>query len=437
LSEEGVGTVDTGRALDDREAPAGERASADATKGGGGFPAAATRAGGDAAVRSGPPAWLLGVGPLVLLAGLLFALFRVGPLGLFDEAFPPLEELTVERIWFPEPGQMRIAVVNGGPEPVTIAQIAVDDAVWSHELDGDRTVGRLERRVITLPYPWVEGEPHGVQVITSTGITFDASVDVATTAPAIGARYLGAFALLGVYVGVLPVLLGLLWLPFLRRVERRWVDFFLALTMGLLLFLGVDALLEAFEVAGDVPGAFQGTGLILMGALSAPLALTALGRSRRSADGTAAPWQLAFLVALAIGLHNLGEGLAIGSAYASGAIALGAFLVVGFLVHNTTEGLAIVAPLARERTPIGRLVLLGLLAGVPTILGAWIGGFSRSPIATTLFLAIGAGAVAQVVLELARSFGRRAQRGLTAPLNAAGILLGMAIMYATGLLVTG
>ncbi|HSM37029.1 MAG TPA: ZIP family metal transporter [Longimicrobiales bacterium] len=393
-------------------------------------------AGGDAS-RHRWPVWLLGAGPLVLLALLLVALFRLGPLGLFDEAFPPVEELTIERIWFPEPGEMRVAVVNGGPEPVTIAQVVVDEAVWSHELDGNRTVGRLERRVITIPYPWVEGEPHGVQILTQTGITFEGGVDVATTAPAVGARYLGAFALLGVYVGVLPVLLGLLWLPFLRRIDRRWVDFFLALTVGLLAFLGVDALLEAFEVAESVPGAFQGTGLILIGALGTPLALTALGRSRRRGDGTAGPWQLALLVALAIGLHNLGEGLAIGGAYASGAIALGAFLVVGFLVHNTTEGLAIVAPLAREETPLGRLILLGLLAGVPTVLGAWIGGFTRSPISTTLFLAVGAGAVAQVILELTRFFGRRAEHGLTAPLNAVGLLAGMAIMYLTGLLVTG
>jgi ZIP family zinc transporter len=431
LSEGGKPTVDGGHALATRPPRDREGLTND------GHDAPAIDAAGEDASRRQWPVWLLGAGPLVLLTLLLVALFRLGPLGLFDEAFPPVEELTIERIWFPEPGEMRVAVVNGGPEPVTVAQVVVDEAVWSHELDGDRTVGRLERRVITIPYPWVEGEPHGVQILTETGLTFEGGVDVATTAPAVGARYLGAFALLGVYVGVLPVLLGLLWLPFLRRIDRRWVDFFLALTVGLLAFLGVDALLEAFEVAESVPGAFQGTGLILIGALGTPLALTALGSSRRRADGTAGPWQLALLVALAIGLHNLGEGLAIGGAYASGAIALGAFLVVGFLVHNTTEGLAIVAPLAREETPLGRLLLLGLLAGVPTVLGAWIGGFTRSPIATTMFLAVGAGAVAQVILELTRFFGRRAERGLTAPLNAVGLLAGMAIMYLTGLLVTG
>ena len=67
----------------------------------------------------------------------------------------------------------------------------------------------------------------------------------------------------------------------------------------------------------------------------------------------------ALLIAIGIGLHNLGEGVAIGAAYAVGSLALGAFLVVGFALHNTTEGLAIVAPLARERVSLRRLALLG------------------------------------------------------------------------------
>ena len=69
------------------------------------------------------------------------------------------------------------------------------------------------------------------------------------------------------------------------------------------------------------------------------------------------------MIAIGIGLHNLGEGLAIGSAYAIGELALGAFLVVGFAIHNTTEGFAIVAPLTRERPSLGRLLLLGVIAG--------------------------------------------------------------------------
>lgn len=378
--------------------------------------------------------WAKGLLPIVLLGGLLLVFFRWGPLGLLATGFPPVEELTVERVWMPEPGLMKVRVVNGGPEPVVLSQVAVDDAIWTHSLDGSRTIGRLESRTVSIPYPWVEGEPHEVALITNTGLTFTGGVEVATTAPAVGPRYLWTFALIGIYVGVIPVLLGILWLPFLRVVERRWVDFFLAFTLGLLVFLGVDALVEATETAGAVPGAYQGTGLVLLGLLGTPLLLEGLGAQRRGAD-SASSFRLAYLIAFAIGLHNLGEGLAIGAAYASGAIALGAFLVVGFLLHNTTEGLAIVSPMARERPGLRRLLMLGLLAGVPTIGGAWIGAFGYSPLWTTLFLAVGAGAVAQVVLQLVRGFRRRGHASLTSPLNVAGVLLGLLVMYATGLLV--
>jgi zinc transporter ZupT len=238
--------------------------------------------------------------------------------------------------------------------------------------------------------------------------------------------------MLGIYVGVIPVFLGLLWLPFLRAIGRRWIDFFLSLTLGLLVFLGVDAITEALDVSAALPGAFQGTGLVLLGALGTPLLIALVSRSR---PGAATPIRVSVLIALAIGLHNLGEGLAIGAAYASGAIALGTFLVLGFLIHNTTEGLGIVAPLAREKPRVGALILLGLLAGAPTILGAWIGGFVYSPLWTTLFLAVGAGAIAQVIWVLRRQFST-ASGGLMAPLNAAGMLLGLLLMYGTGLLVT-
>jgi zinc transporter ZupT len=377
------------------------------------------------------PLWVRGVIPLVLLAVLLAVFFRWGPLGLLGTSFPPVEELTIERVWMPEPGIIHVSVVNAGPEPVTVSQVLVDDAMWSHTLDGERTIGRLESRTVRIPYPWVEGEPHEVKLLTSSGLTFDATIDVATQAPAMNARYLGMFALVGLYVGVVPVLLGLLWLPFLRGLERRWVDFFLAFTLGLLVFLGVDALVESAALSAAVPGAFMGTGLVLLGLVGTPLLLEAAGGLRRSAAPSA--FRIALLVALAIGLHNLGEGLAIGGAYASGAIALGTFLVVGFLIHNTTEGLAIVAPIARERVRIRALGGLGLLAGAPTVLGAWLGGFGASPLWATLFLAIGAGAVAQVVLQLMRMLRRG--DGLTAPLNAAGVLLGLVLMYATGIFV--
>jgi len=382
------------------------------------------------------PLWFKGLAPLVLLAALVTLFIRVGPIGVFRQSFPPVEQLTVERIRLPEHGVMEVRVVNGGPEPVTVAQVMVDDANWVHRVNGSRTLQRLETRTITIPYPWVEGEPHAVSLVTSTGLTFTGEIPVATLSPAVDARYLTTFALLGVYAGVIPVFIGLLWLPFVRGVSRRWIDFFLSLTMGLLVFLGVDALVEAAETSVLVPGAFQGSSLVLLGLLGTPLILAALGHWRSGQRRERSPLQVAALIALGIGLHNLGEGLAIGTSYATGEIALGTFLVIGFLLHNTTEGLGIITPLADQRPRLRSLILLGALAGVPTVIGAWIGGFTYSPVWTTLSFAIGAGAIATVVYELWRLFGRRARGGLTAPHNVAGFLLGMVIMYATGLLVT-
>src|SRR5690606_11255777 len=126
---------------------------------------------------------LKGVGPLVLLAALVLIFLRFGPLGVLRQAFPPVEELTVERITLPEPGVMQVHVVNGGPEPVTIAQVMVDDATWTHSINGPREIGRLQQRVVTIPYPWVEGAPHVIKLVSRNGVTFEADVAVATQTP--------------------------------------------------------------------------------------------------------------------------------------------------------------------------------------------------------------------------------------------------------------
>ncbi len=383
--------------------------------------------------RGSIPRWMLGVGPLVLVVGLVVLFLKAGPIGVFQQSVPPVEELTIERISLPRTGLMRVDVVNGGPEAVTVAQVLVDDASWVHSIDGPRTIGRLENRRLSIPYPWVEGEPHTVTLVTSTGLTFSSTLPVAVVTPRPDARYLSTFALLGIYAGVVPVLIGLLWLPFLRRIERHWLDFFLALTIGLLVFLGVDALAEALQTSSLVSGAFQGQALVLLGAVGTPLLLAAFGAMRPRSGGAHSPLYVATLIALGIGLHNLGEGLAIGTSYATGEIALGTFLVIGFLLHNTTEGLGIVAPLGQEQPGIGRLLGLGALAGVPTVIGAWIGGLTYSPLWTTFFFAVGAGAIAQVVIELGRLLRRRGVA--LSPLNVAGVLAGMLVMYLTGVVI--
>ncbi len=390
-------------------------------------------------------------------------------------AFPPVEELTIERVAFPEPDRLRIHLVNGGPEPVTVAQVLVDEAYWRFRADGDLRVPRLARRVLEVDYPWVEGEPHEVSVVTSTGLVFSREVEVATVTPRPDARWVGTFALLGLYAGVIPVALGLLWYPFLRGLDRRWLHFFLSLTVGLLVFLAVDGFEAALETAAEVPAAFQGAGLIVLGLGGALLAVRAVGTWRgfrggrarggsgpESATGADTPaatggdgapatggapspvraarptgLRLAYLIALGIGLHNLGEGLAIGAAYAVGEIALGAFLVIGFALHNTTEGLAIVAPAAERRPALWHFAALGALAGIPTIFGAWIGGFSFSPVWATFFLALGVGAIVEVVLQVGALVHRAWPSGIFEPRNAAGLALGLVVMYGTALLVTG
>ncbi len=387
---------------------------------------------GDAARRL-----LLGVLPLVALAALLFWIVRSRPADSLRGDVPPVEVLSIQRVEL-APREILVSVLNDGPDPSTIAQVQVDDAYWAFIQEPAGELRHLSRARLRIPYPWVYGETHVVRLVTSTGLTFEHEIPVAVPTPRPGLRFLGLFALIGLYVGVLPVALGLLWYPLIRRLSRRALDFVLALTLGLLLFLLVDALHEGFEAAGELPGSFQGLALLAFGAAAAYLALEALGGwlTRRSA-GSEAAWVTALLLAIGIGLHNFGEGLAIGAAFALGEAAFGTLLILGFTLHNLTEGLAIVAPLATTRVRLRRLVLLGLIGGSPTIAGAWLGGFVYSPVWAVLFLAVGAGAIAQVIVQITR--GVAGDRPLAAYLGSgpavAGLFAGFAVMYATGMLI--
>ncbi len=384
--------------------------------------------------------------PLVALGALLVWIVRSDPAAqLQGEDVPPVEIVTFQRVEL-LPNEIVVSVLNDGPDPTTIAQVQVDDAYWTFTPPPPVTLDHLERARLRIPYPWVHGEVHLVRLVTATGVTFDHEIAVAVPTPRPGPRFFGLFALIGVYVGVIPVALGLLWYPLARRLSGRALDFLLALTLGLLLFLLVDSLDEGLEAAGGLPGSFQGVALLAFGAAAAYLALEALGRwlSRRSGAaggagggaGGAGGWVTALLLAIGIGLHNFGEGLAIGAALALGEAALGTLLILGFTLHNLTEGLAIVAPLARVRVALVRLLVLGLVAGAPTIAGAWIGGLVYSPVWAVLFLAVGAGAIAQVVVQIAR--GVAGERPFAAYLGSgpvvAGLFAGFAVMYGTGML---
>jgi zinc transporter ZupT len=380
------------------------------------------------------PRWLAALVPLLVLAGAVGLFVALDAPGL-DRIGVPEEELAVERAVL-RPGEIELHVRNDGADPVAVEQVIVNDGFAEFEQTKEE-IGRLGGAEITVQYPWIEGQAYELLLLTATGATIEHTIDVAVETPDADVGFYGLMGLIGLYVGIIPVAIGMLWLPWVRTMDERWMRFLLAFTVGLLAFLGVDALLEGSELAGSGPAALGGAALVWLGAASAYLALAGVDawlRGRRSAGGGA--WRAAFLVALGIGLHNLGEGLAIGSAYAVGSLALGAALVVGFALHNTTEGLAIVAPAARERISVRRLAGLGLLAGAPAVLGAWIGASAFHPSAAGLMFGIGAGAIAQVIVQIAPSIRGGEREPLLSPLAAAGLLTGLVVMYATGLLVS-
>jgi len=194
---------------------------------------------------------------------------------------------------------------------------------------------------------------------------------------------------------------------------------------------------EALEFAGRIPSAFQGIGLIGIGGVATFLLLEAISKRQSEITGNEADKRLtiAFVIAVGIGIHNLGEGLAIGAAYNVGEIALGTFLVVGFIIQNITEGLGIIAPVLRDKPGIGRLAIMGMVGGAPAILGAWIGGYTPSPFLTVLFLAIGAGAIFQVIYEIAKLVQKDTQREAMPMVVFGGVLTGMMMLWVTGLLI--
>jgi zinc transporter ZupT len=386
--------------------------------------------------------WGVALVPLALLAALIFLIVRTGPAErLRGEDVPPVERLAIERATLGNDGIV-LYVLNDGPDPVTIAQVTVDDAYWDFTSEKGTVLRHLGRTRLVIPYPWVVGEAHLVKVMTSTGTTFEHEIPVAVPTPQPGAQSLLAFTLIGLYVGVIPVALGLLWLPLASRLGKTGIDVLLALTVGLLVFLFIDATHEALETAAEMPASYQGVALFVSTAVAAYLALEWFGswlRARRaSARSAGSPgFVLALLIAVGIGLHNFGEGLAIGAAYALGEAALGTLLVIGFTLHNTTEGLAIVSPIAKDRPSIWMLARLGLIGGLPTIAGAWAGGLVYSQVLGVVFLGLGAGAIAQVALQIARQVaGTRplSERFATAPVMV-GLFAGFGVMYATGLLV--
>ncbi|MEE9274348.1 MAG: metal transporter, partial [bacterium] len=353
--------------------------------------------------------WGLALFPLVILAALVYFILTSG------EALtgrPPVPADALQKIDFQRvvlrPNRITLHLINTGPGPVTIAQVTVNDAIWGFAVTPNRPIPRLGRAKVIIPYPWLPEDPLAITLISSVGLRFEKEIDVAVETPALGARSVGYFALIGLYVGVIPVYLGLLWLPFLARIRIEWMNFLISFTAGILLFLGVDVVVEAIEAAGRVGGTLQGGGVVTFGLMAGVLLLLPIGRSA-AGDGKDPARQrltLAYLISAGIGLHNFGEGVAIGAAYVLGEVALGALLIVGFTIHNATEGIAIVAPVSKTKTRLRHFAALGLLAGGPTVPGAIIGGLAYYDSLAALFFALGGGAIFYVIYQLVRELAR-------------------------------
>ncbi len=389
-----------------------------------------------AAVRV--PVALLAAGAVAALAVALIALALLGNRTLPERTGPPVEVLAVDRTVL-TPGSIELTVRNVGTDPVQVAQVFVNDAFIDFS-GGIEPIDRLSADTLRLEYPWQDGQPYQVSIITSTGLVIEHTIDAAATTPTVDGEFLISMALLGIYVGVVPVTLGMLFLPLLRRGGRVVTQTLLGLTVGLLVFLAADASIEGFELAAESGAAFGGGLLVVLGAGLAFLSLAAVDRvleNRRapSDDDNRSGMRLAVMIAVGIGLHNLGEGLAIGSAYAVGELALGAALVVGFALHNTTEGLAVVTPLVSRRTSVLALLGLGVLAGAPAILGAILGAAVDNPALSALLLGVGVGAIINVVVQIVPSM-RDAEGTSLNPPAIGGLAAGLLIMYATGLLVS-
>jgi len=375
--------------------------------------------------------------PLVVLGAMIAFLLWPGN-GLLNIGIS-LPDVTIERIEFLD-GRVVAYVRNTGPQPIEIAQADINDRILPAAIEPSKALERFAEAKVVIPFHWIEGQPYEIGVTTSDGTRFAKAVAAAAPTPQPDTGRVLLFALLGTYVGVIPVLIGLLWYPFIRRLSPPKYSFLLSLTAGLLLFIGIDAIVEANEISlENVAGAFRGQLLIATAAVVSFLALMYV--SDRLVGGVTkgkivrGSFAIALMVAIGIGLHNLGEGLAIGGAMVAGEVALSTFLIVGFTLHNTTEGLAIVAPMAKEKPKISYLVALGFIAGSPAIAGTWIGGFVASPVASIVFLAIGAGAVFQVVVTIMRLTRRSSGGKFLTGFIVAGLAAGMLIMYMTTLLI--
>ena len=375
------------------------------------------------------------IAPIVLLV--IMIAFLLGPASSFLQFGMVLPEVSIEKIEFIG-NEIQATVRNTGPIDVNVVVADVNDRIQPAAIEPDSSLGRFETALVRIPFDWNEGQPYEIGVTIDDGTRFAKRIDAAFPALEPNLDLFVFLGMIGFLIGVVPIMIGLLWFPFIKKLGKNSFNFFLAFTMGLLIFLGIDAVLEASEISkSHLSSVFNGELLISTVVILSFLSLYGIGKKlikRTEFSNLSKGLAISLMIAIGIGFHNLGEGLAVGAAIALGEVALSTFLIIGFATHNTTEGLAIAAPLTGTKAKIAKMIGLGLIAGIPAIFGTWIGGFFFSPFFTLVFLAIGAGAIFQVVLSIFQYMKEKSDLLSNTPLFA-GISAGLLVMYLTGILI--
>ena len=384
---------------------------------------------------SKPKIAISAIAPIVLLAILIA--FLLGPASTFLQFGVVLPEISIEKVEFVG-NEIQATVRNTGPVDVNVVVADVNDRIQPAAIEPDIHLERFETGLVRIPYDWNEGQPYTVGLTIDDGTRFEKQIDAASASLEPNSELFVFLGIIGLLIGVVPIMIGLLWYPFIKKLGKNAFNFFLAFTIGLLLFLGLDAIEEAFEISDThLASVFNGELLIATVVILSFLGLYGIGNiliKRSEFSKLSKGLAISLMVAIGIGLHNLGEGLAVGAAIALGQVALSTFLIIGFAIHNTTEGLAIAAPLTRTKSVIGKMVGFGLIAGIPAIFGTWIGGFSFSPFFTIIFLSIGAGAIFQVVWSIFQ-FIKGESGSLSTISVICGIASGLVIMYLTSIFI--
>ncbi len=369
---------------------------------------------------------------------IVMMLYIFGPGGELLDFGIALPEVTIEKVDFID-SEIQATVRNTGPIPVQVVMADVNDRIQPAAVEPDGFLDRYETTLVRIPFEWNESEPYRIGITIDDGTRFEKEIASATFALEFTPDLAIFFAIIGTYVGIIPVMIGLLWLPFIKKISKQKYHFFLALTAGLLLFLAIDSIEESIEVSNEnLANSFNGTLLVATVTVLSFLALYYLGNkivSKADSLNFSKPVAIGLMISIGIGLHNFGEGLAIGAAVGIGSIAFSTFLIVGFALHNTTEGIAIAAPMSRGKLMLGKLAIMGMIAGTPAIFGAWIGGFAYSPFTSVIFLAIGAGAIFQVILVLMKWIQKENDGNLSTFSVVSGFAIGMLVMYLTSILV--